>query len=320
MTRRAAMAVAALALLAAACSGAGPLAVVDGVELTLADLDGIHPDVDALSNDELASSVLLLVLDEAFTARAAADFGITPDPTAIESAFAGRTARYEGRGDLDELLAQQNLRAQRLRIESSLDALRDAIGEHLVRNEGPGFDLDQAYIDYVLAEGEVCVRHIQIAELSDYETALDRLAAGEPFDEVALDLSVDPFVSRDDGGTGAGGDLGCSLPGSLPPGLDTAVLDAPLGEPTGPIVSSIGAHLVVVYERSVPELLDVRAEVIEAAIAIQGEEVFRVWAVDVLQSLDVTVDPAFGTWGVLPETDPVPTVVTPGRTDRIVGG
>jgi parvulin-like peptidyl-prolyl isomerase len=312
--------VAALAIIAAACAGSGPVATVDGVELTRADLEAIHPDVDALTADELASSVLLLILHETFRSGAGMEFGIEPDPSLVDDAFESRTVRYTGRGDLDDELSRINLTRERIRIESYLDVVRDAVSAHLVRSEGPGFDLDQAYEDYLLAEGHVCVRHIQVAEVGDYDIALARLEAGDDFTDVALDLSVDPFVARDDGGTGAGGDLGCSNPGALPVGLSTAAIDAPLDAPTGPIVSAVGVHLLEVYERAVPALVDVRDLVIEAAIPTQGAEVFRLWAVSLLQEIDVDIDPEIGTWGVLPETDPVPTVVEPARTGLILDG
>lgn len=309
-----------LAVVAAACSGGGPIATVDGVELTTADLEAIHPDVDALDEEDLASSVLLLILHESFMARASTDFGITADPALVDEAFASRSVRFSGRGELEDVLAQTNLRPERLRIESYLDVVRDAVGAHLVRAQGPGFDLDQAYEDYLLEEGEVCVRHIQVSEIADYDTALARLEAGEDFAEVALDISIDPFVTRDDGGTGAGGDLGCSTPGSLPAGLSMASIEAPVGEFTGPVVSAIGAHLLVVYDKTIPQLAEVSDAVIERAVETQGPEVFRVWAVSLLQGLDVTIDPSVGTWGVLPETDPVPTVVDPSLTEFILDG
>ena len=75
---------------------------------------------------------------------------------------------------------------------------------------------------------------------------------------------------------------------------------------------------MVVYSRTIPELVDVRPQVIEAAIATQGPEVFRLWAIDVLQTLDVTIDDSVGEWGVLPETEPVPTVVEPSRVQFII--
>jgi hypothetical protein len=45
---------------------------------------------------------------------------------------------------------------------------------------------------------------------------------------------------------------------------------------------------------------------------------FRLWAVDVLQTIDVELDAAYGRWAVLPETDPVPTVVSPDLYGSII--
>ena len=124
-------------------------------------------------------------------------------------------------------------------------------------------------------------------------------------------------MGRDEG-VGAGGDLGCSAPNALPPGLDTATLDARLNELTGPVISSVGAHALLVYQRTAPDPDEAHDAIIESAVSRQREEVFRRWAIDVLTSIDVDVNGSYGRWGVLPETDPVPTVVPRYRIDEIL--
>ena len=300
----------AVALLGAACStDANPVVTIDDVSIAEADFAALHVETDDLDADELAGSTLLLVLHHAFTLHAREDLGVEPDRAVVDQRFAERTVGFEARGDIDEQLALRNLTQERVQLEAELDALQEAVTDHLVRTEAPGFDLAGAYDAYLLDEAEVCVMQIQIADASHIDGVLERLAAGESFDEVARDVSIDSFVDREPGLSGAGGDFGCSAPGSLAPGLGQAAITAPLDQPVAPVVSGVGVHVLWVYGRTVPLIEDVKPAVLEHAVPLQGQEMFRLWAVDVLQSIEVEVDEAYGRWAMLPETDPVRTVV-----------
>jgi len=306
-----------LGVFATSCAGSTESTLVDGVEISTDDVAVLHVDFDELDDDDRASSLLLLILREAFGTSAARDLNVPLDAAAVEDAYQERVEGFEGRGGVDTVLAAMNETPERLRVEAELDTIRDDVEAELVRSESPGFDLASAYEGYLLAEAEVCIRQMQLPTGPDFDVVLDRLEAGEEFADVARDVSIDPFVSREEG-VGAGGDLGCSAPNALPGGLDTATLTAPLNEPTGPVIADTGLYLLEVYERSAPELVDVRDEVIEFGVEQQGPNLFRLWAVEVLQNIDVDVSDEFGTWGMLPETDPVPTVVPPYRENDII--
>lgn len=297
---------------------AGAMAVVDGVAISRDAFDALHVDTSDLAPRDTASALNLLVINEVLTAGAARAFGITVGAAASEANFAERTARYPDEASLVAALAARNETPQRLRINAELDALRAAVESRLVHDEDDGFDIDKAHRDYLIDNAEVCVRQMTFASLEAHAAAAARLAAGEDFDAVAREVSIDGFVGREAGEVGAGGDLGCSAPAALPAGLDAASLDAGVGAVYGPVVARTGIHLLVVYDRTAPELAEVRDDVIDHAVAVQGPELFRLWAVGVLGAAEVEVDAAHGTWGVLPETDGVPTVVPLDMVDRIV--
>lgn len=303
--------------LLASCSAASGATVVDGVQITTDEFDLLHIDVGALDDDERAGSQLLLILREAFRREAGVGLGIEIDDGAVEAAYQTRIDGFESRGGIDTVLERANHTADRVRIEAELDVIRDAVGETLVRTEAPGFDIAKAYEAYLLAEAEVCVRLIQLEAGSDFDAVAARLVGGEDFADVAREVSIDPFVGREDG-SGAGGELGCSAPSALPVGLNTATLSAPLGEATGPVATDNGLYLIVVYDRTAPDLADVRDEVVDLGVEQQGRELFRQWAVEVLQTVDVEVADQYGVWGVLPETDPVPGVVARYRANDII--
>lgn len=295
----------------------GPALTVDGIEISHEQFAALHTDVDVLNDDERAGSAVVLVLREAMVRNALADLNVELSADIVQAALDEKLAVIEARGNIDEVLGAQNQTRERLQLEAELDTLRTEVAAALVRSERGGFDIDAAYLQYSLANAEVCIKQMQFAAEAGFDVALARLDAGEDFGAVARDLSIHPFVEREEG-VGAGGDLGCSPPSALPPGLAEATISAPLGEAIGPVVSSVGLHLLWVDDRTIDELDVVRDQVLEQAVPIQGPELFNAWAIGVLQDADVVVDAAYGTWGVLPETDPVPTVAPAYRSADII--
>lgn len=304
---------AALLLVAAACSNDAVVATIGDTEIPPASFDALHPEEAELSPDETARSVTLLVLHSIFLQEARGQFGIEADEEVVRRAFDARTASLRAAGNLEEELARLGETPARVRLESELDVVRDLTVEQLLLIEAAGFDVDAAYRDYVADTGVVCVRVIELADPSEYDSVADRLRAGEPFGDVAREVSTDPLVGGEEGAPRAGGELGCTSPGEHLPEFAAAILEAPVGEPFGPVASGGHHQLVVVYEREVPPLEEVRRDAALAAAATQGPEVFRQWAVEVLQGATVVIHPDYGTWGVLPETGGVPTVIPANR-------
>ncbi len=304
--------VAGFALVATACGGApATLATIDGIDIERSRFEALHPDEYELVADEVASSLLLLMIHDVFIAAAEQDLGVSVDPESAAAAFDARTRVARSLGDLDAVLAKRGVTPARVQLEADLDALRDAVGPLLVRQEAPGFDLDAAYRNYLLNEAYVCVRQIRLAGTENVELIIDRANAGESFGDLARQYSTDPLAQREEGMSGAGGDMGCSFPNSFGAGLAQAALDTdvPVGEAFGPVIGPTGLHIMVVYEREIPELGAVRRDVVESAVATQGEQVFNEWAIDVLKNAEVTIDAAYGGWGPLPGTNGIPTVI-----------
>ena len=305
--RRLVVAVLPLLLLVAACGGAGPVATINGIDIDEERLAELRPaDAEPVA-DDIARDLLLVILHDVLVDAALSELGVSATESASEAAFEQRTRSAAAMGPLDAVLANRGVTTQRVRLEADLDALRDVVGPELVRSEAAGFDIDAAYEDFLLREGEVCVRQIELASREDYDVAVDRLDGGEPFADVAMDMSTDPLVGA--GEARAGGDLGCAPPRGLPLGLSARSLEATIGVPFGPVDLLAGSYLVVVYDRTLPELDSVRDRVREGAVGEQGEAVFQEWAFEVLRTAEVTIDPGYGTWGPREGTGGVPTVI-----------
>ena len=76
-------------------------------------------------------------------------------------------------------------------------------------------------------------------------TAMQRIAAGEEFGEVALDMSTDTVSAEE------GGDIGYTDGTAFPVALEEALETLSVNEVSGPVVSDFGVHIVMLTEDSV---------------------------------------------------------------------
>lgn len=305
-----------VALFGAACSSPPEtIATIDGIDIARERFEAMHPDGADLVADERASTLLLLLIHDAFIASAERELGIILDEAVAAEALEVRTRSAEALGSVDEVLANRSVTLDRVRLEADLDALRAQVGPELVRMEAEGFNLDAAYGDYLKAEAHVCVNQILLAETVHLIEIIERINGGEPFGDLAREFSQDSLAQRPDGESGAGGDMGCSFPNSFGFAIAEAVLDEeiPVGEAFGPVISDRGLHVLQIYERELPALDDVRADVVESAVDAQAEAVFNAWAIGVLQRAEVTIHEDWGSWGPREGTNGIPTVIPVGE-------
>ncbi len=124
-------------------------------------------------------------------------------------------------------------------------------------------------------EGNPCVSHILLDTEDEAQSALDRLADGEDFAELAIELSTGPSGP-------AGGDLGCAASSNYVPAFADAVDTAEIGENVGPVETEFGFHVLVVnrYEVDGRTLAADRLRARLGEATVEVDERLGVWDVD----------------------------------------
>lgn len=139
---------------------------------------------------------------------------------------------------------------------------------------------------------ESCTRHILVNTEDEALAALDRLDDGEDFGEVAAELSQDSTAEN-------GGQLPCYRAGSLVPEYAAVAFTAEPGVVNGPVQTQFGFHLIIVDSLGPVAYEDVADE-----LGTQYEQernsalnaAFGQWLDGERDSIDVVVDPRYGTW------------------------
>jgi parvulin-like peptidyl-prolyl isomerase len=139
-----------------------------------------------------------------------------------------------------------------------------------------------------------CVRHIATNSIGEATQVLERLEAGEDFEVVAAEVSLDQVSP---GGLIQNEDGEC-LVWLGRAGTDFAYLaaTAPLNEPAGPVVSGDGWEVILVTERVAPSLAELTADPMEYLARDKISALYTPWANDAIRGATIDVSPTVGRW------------------------
>jgi len=172
--------------------------------------------------------------------------------------------------------------------------------------------LRKYYEEHKADFSENCVSHILVRSKAEADTVLSRLKGGEDFAALAKQASADK------GSAAKGGALDCSPKGAFVPEFDQAASELPVGEPSDPVQTQYGFHILLVRERKdIP--YDSAKEQVRALLNAETQNAYRQFLVQGLTSARITIDKRYGTFEA-PAPGQVPVVRPPTppepRTER----
>jgi parvulin-like peptidyl-prolyl isomerase len=276
-------------------------ATVNGSPITVGEVEamrisesGAIPEADFV--ETLTNAIVeLVVVDEA-----KAQFGIEATEAETEAKYQDLKGQIEAGGaTLADFLTQQRLPDAQFRRIAAQQVIRDKLIEQFrpgieeVTDQDAQFLLDAEINQRTM----VCALHILVATLEEAEAVKARLDAGEDFAAVATEVSTDT-------GSGAnGGDLGCAAPSGYVPEFAQATLDAEIGKVTDPVQSQFGFHLILVEDRTVPTLEQLKGELGET----RAQEKVQEWLLETMKTASIEVEARYGQW----VTEPFPQILPP---------
>ncbi len=284
------------ALIATACSGSGgTVATVNGTPITLSDIEALSPSGATVEVGAFNDNLRNLIVEQAVIQAAQQQWGVVIDEAAISARYDELVGTIEG--DVDTYLADNNITAETLRHVAIQRLLGAAIDEQLSAQVGPvsDADLQVAYAAAKQSQSNVCAHHILVDTEDAANAVIDRIDAGELFEDVATE------VSTDTGSGSQGGDLGCNAPSAYVPTFADAVLAAPVGEVYGPVQSDFGYHVIRVDSREVPSFDDLKAQLEDQVKQQQGATLFSDWITTTLDAATIEVAAKYGTWAGAPD-------------------
>jgi parvulin-like peptidyl-prolyl isomerase len=300
MTRKSiALWLGALAILAAGCSSASVAATVDGSDIEESVVLALSVSADdqvSISAEQFRDDLSRVIFNEAMLTSAEEDFGLTDlDSPASREAYLA-SAGPEEHEYLASIADDPNLTDQAIELATTTLVIRSEVISSLAN--------DAATIDAIWRNAgdsliDVCASHILVASEEEALAVMARLGAGEPFSTVSDEVSLDTVS--------VGGALPCPIsPSAFVGPFGAAVVTAPVGEPTGPVQTEFGFHVILVESREGPQTAAELAENPERWLSAEIiEALWNAWINGVAESAVIVVRSDVGTWipsanGILP--------------------
>jgi hypothetical protein len=314
-----AVGIAALAVLMASCSSADVLATVNGRPIYESDILSLRQaytegDPDLVSGEAVRQDLTARIYALAFTEALEEDFEIPPPtPAQIEGRLADPPLRWAA---LFSQLSAQNPDATddwfQLVAENSI--IRDAAVVSVLEEQA---GLEDIFSNQRTLVTQTCTAHIVVGSIQEGQAVLERLAAGEAFDQLATELSLD---TSSPGGLLVDPDnpQNCVVSASrFVPEFANALVVAPVGEPFGPVETDFGWHVILVLQRNAPETLEVfAADPLAYLDPGYAANVATLWEDNAVGRADIRVASELGRWnpgtdGIVPPDDATVFPVSP---------
>ncbi|MDX2344623.1 MAG: peptidylprolyl isomerase [Acidimicrobiia bacterium] len=285
----------ALALLAASCSTADTLATVNGDEITKSDLYALRPSYEnggsSVTGEQLRQDVSDLVLLEAASQAAAADFGLELTDAVIDERIANPPGRYAS--VLNPAVAAPDANETTRRSRAIATLLIDAVAPSLIAAEPGG--LEALISEQPDTVAQVCVRHIAVASIADGEAVLARLIDGEDFVEVAAEVSLDQATPE---GLIGGDDGNClEWLTAIGPEFANLAATAELGVPLGPVPNGSGWSVIRIEDRVSPSsVADLEANIMDYVNPALTSTLYSTWVTRAVRNADIDVSATIGRW------------------------
>lgn len=287
------LAVLAVVLLASSCAS-NSLASVDGTEITKDDLYNLYPNFENASitdftGEELRQSVSDLIILEASTQAAKAEFGVEITDAEIADRLANPPLRYAAMLAPDATVeGTTEVQRQRAMVTLLLDNVAPSL---VLKDWGSWAAVLESDPEFVT---RACVRHINLATEDEANDVLSRLQNGEDFVTLVGELSQD---TSSDEGLLIGGDGECLTSwAALDAELAHTVATAELNVPIGPFPFGSGYSVLRVEDRVQPTLEELTADPMKYLDLNVASNYYYTWASDVLRVANIEVSPELGTW------------------------
>ncbi len=347
LTRRlVALGAASLVSLVAAGCGAS---LDDAATVTLSTGDGGEKTVTHISRDDLEDDLRILRANEGFVAFLEQNGLEVPES---ESSIGSQVTALWLSDLVNQVVMDAELDARDVEVDDTdREAVRDQIAESyggadvfeefpkefrddiveraarwnalLTRGGGevvpPTEDDARAFYEENADQLGACpsgrtVAHILLETEAEAAAVKADLDAGADFAATAVERSIDPTAADNSG------DLGCLQDGAFVAPFEEAAKAAVIGEPTAPVKTDFGFHVILASEFAAPTFAELKSQILDYLVTQAEQEAgTEVNAVvqERLAAAEVDIDPRYGTW--VADDDQGPRVVEPDAPEPADG-
>ena len=282
-----------MALLAACGEAGGVAATVNGVDISVSEVEAMRVSDEAtVAKEAFAEDLTNAIINIAVVTAARDEFSIVPTTEEVSGMKDDLASQFEASQGMsvEEYFAGQDLPMERFDDFAKIQVIRNHLSDQFAGDAVPATDADAQLFLESTDPTVRCLRHILVVTEQEALDARDRIAGGEEFAAVAAELGTD-------GTAATGGDLGCQPLSTYVVEFADAAAAAEEGEVSDPVESEFGWHLILVD----PILERVKEQINQTRVT----ELVQAWLTEAARDATVEVDEQYGVWVIDPAGTPM---------------
>jgi len=205
--------------------------------------------------DFAKETVLDYIINETILLENAADLGVTASEEQVDQEIKQIKKDFESEEEFKEYIESQGLTEEYLRNNIRKTMILNNLSQELTKSVTvPEEELKSAYNEIKDSMYSVKASHILIEDFEEAKKILERVKAGEDFNELAVEYSIDPSAKYNRG------DLGYFSTGEMVPEFETAAFALEPGEVSDLVKTSYGYHIIKVEDKKVLTFEEVKPQ------------------------------------------------------------
>lgn len=205
--------------------------------------------------DYAKETLLSNIINETILLENAADLGVTASEDQVDLQIQYIKNNFESEEKYQEYLASQNITEEYVRNSIRKSLIIDNLSKEVSKSVSvPEEELRATYNAIKDSMYSVRASHILIEDLEEAKKILERVKAGEDFNKLAVEYSIDPSAKDNRG------DLGYFGAGVMVPEFEMAAFSLEPGEISNLVQTDYGYHIIKVEDKKVITFEEVRPQ------------------------------------------------------------
>jgi len=205
--------------------------------------------------DFAKETVLDYIINETILLENAADLGVTASEEQVDQEIKQIKKDFESEEEFKEYIESQGLTEEYLRNNIRKTMILNNLSQELTKSVTvPEEELKSAYNEIKDSMYSVKASHILIEDYEEAKNILERVKAGEDFNKLAVEYSIDPSAKYNRG------DLGYFSTGEMVPEFELAAFALEPGEVSDLVKTSYGYHIIKVEDKKVLTFEEVKPQ------------------------------------------------------------
>lgn len=232
--------------------------------------------------DYAKEELLNSIIDETILIKNAADLGIAVSQEQIDKQIESIKLNFESDEKYKEYLSSQGITEEYLINNIRKRIITNNLASDITKSiDIPEDELKEAYESIKESLYSVKASHILMENKDEALKVLERVKAGEDFNELAFEFSIDPSAKENKG------ELGYFGPGAMVPEFEQAAFSLEPGQTSNLVQTDYGYHIIKVEDKRTLAFAEVKEQLKQQMLPDKQNEFLSSYFQDLKAKTDV---------------------------------